>query len=61
MPARAADDLQTPVQYLKGVGPRRAAELAGAGVQTVEDLLLTLPYRYEDRARLTPIRDLRTG
>ena len=57
----AADDLQTPVQYLKGVGPRRAAELAAAGVQTVEDLLLTLPRRYEDRARLQSIRDLRPG
>lgn len=61
MPARAADDLQTPVQYLRGVGPRRAAELAATGVQTVEDLLLTLPFRYEDRAHLKPIRDLRPG
>ena len=61
MPARAADDLQTPVQYLKGVGPRRAGEFAAAGVRTVEDLLLTLPHRYEDRARLQPIRDLRPG
>ena len=62
MPAHdAADILQIPVQYLRGVGPRRAAELAAAGVQTVEDLLLTLPYRYEDRACLQPIRDLRAG
>ena len=61
MPAHAADDLQTPVQYLKGVGPRRAGELAAAGVQTVEDLLLTLPRRYEDRARLQPIGDLEAG
>ena len=62
MPAPdAADILQIPVQYLRGVGPRRAAELAAAGVQTVEDLLLTLPYRYEDRACLQPIRDLRPG
>ena len=61
MPAHAADDLQTPVQYLKGVGPRRAGELAAAGVQTVEDLLLTLPRRYEDRARLQQIGDLEAG
>ena len=62
MPAPpAADPLQIPVQYLRGVGPRRAAELAAAGVHTVEDLLLTLPYRYEDRACLQPIRDLRPG
>ena len=62
MPAPSvADPLQIPVQYLRGVGPRRAGELATAGVHTVEDLLLTLPYRYEDRARLQPIRDLRSG
>ena len=61
MPAQTADVLQTPVQYLKGVGPRRAGELAAAGVRTIEDLLLTLPYRYEDRARLQPIRDLQAG
>ncbi len=62
MPAPdAADILQVSVQYLRGVGPRRAVELAAAGVQTVEDLLLTLPYRYEDRACLQPIGDLRAG
>ena len=62
MPASsAADPLQIPVQYLRGVGPRRAGELSAAGVHTVEDLLLTLPYRYEDRACLQPIRDLRPG
>ena len=62
MPAPdAADILQVSVQYLRGVGPRRAAELAAAGVRTIEDLLLTLPYRYEDRARLQPIGDLRAG
>ncbi len=59
--SHAADTLQTPVQYLRGVGPRRAEELAAADVRTVEDLLLTLPYRYEDRARLQPIGDLRPG
>ena len=57
----AADELQSPVQYLKGVGPRRAGELAAAGVRTVEDLLLTLPRRYEDRARFQSIRELRPG
>ncbi|MYK89466.1 MAG: ATP-dependent DNA helicase RecG, partial [Acidobacteria bacterium] len=59
--AAAADALQTPVQYLKGVGPRRAGDLASVGVQTVEDLLLTLPRRYDDRAILQSIRDLRPG
>ena len=59
--SRGGDSLHTSVQYLRGVGPRRADELGAAGVRTVEDLLLTLPYRYEDRARLQPIRDLRSG
>ena len=47
-----ADVLQTSVQYLKGVGPRRAAGLAAAGLHTIEDLLRTLPRRYEDREQL---------
>lgn len=53
------DPLQASVQYLKGVGPRRAEDLATAGLRTVEDLLLALPRRYEDRARLTPIDSLK--
>ncbi len=53
------DPLQSPVQYLKSVGPRRAEDLATAGLRTVEDLLLSLPRRYEDRARLTPIASLK--
>jgi len=31
--------LQAPVQYVKGVGPARASQLARLGIQTVEDLL----------------------
>ena len=42
-------DLQAPVQFVKGIGPQRAEALAKAGVRTVEDLLLHLPLRYEDR------------
>jgi ATP-dependent DNA helicase RecG len=49
------------LQFLKGVGPRRAAELAGAGLTTVEDLLHRFPVRYEDRSRLQPIAGLRPG
>jgi ATP-dependent DNA helicase RecG len=53
--------LSTPLQYLKGVGPRRAADLAAAGLVTVEDLLYRFPLRYEDRSRLQPISALQTG
>ncbi len=55
------DYLQTPLQFLKGVGPRRAAEFRRAGLHTIEDLLYRFPLRYEDRARFAPIADLRPG
>jgi len=53
--------LSQPLQFVKGVGPRRAADLERAGLKTVEDLLLRFPLRYEDRAGLTSIAALRPG
>ena len=38
----------TPVQYLKGVGPKTAEKFAKLGVATVEDLLGLYPRRYVD-------------
>ena len=55
------DPLQTPLQFLKGVGPRKAADLKKAGLHTVEDLLFRFPMRYEDRSRMQPIVGLRPG
>jgi ATP-dependent DNA helicase RecG len=49
------------VQFLKGVGPVRAQALATRGIRTIEDLLYHTPFRYEDRTRLTHIRDLVPG
>ncbi|MBI3925802.1 MAG: ATP-dependent DNA helicase RecG [Armatimonadetes bacterium] len=49
------------VKFLKGVGPHMAARLKKLGIQTLEDLLLHVPRRWEDRTRLRPIRDLRDG
>jgi ATP-dependent DNA helicase RecG len=60
-PRSAADALQTPLQFLKGVGPRKGADLTRAGLLTVEDLLYRLPFRYEDRSRMQPIASLRPG
>ena len=57
----AEDVLATPLQFLKGVGPRRAADLERAGLRTVEDLLYRFPIRYEDRSRLQPIASLQPG
>ena len=53
--------LQTPLQYLKGVGPRRAADLQRVGLLTVEDLLYRFPIRYEDRGTFHTIASLRPG
>ncbi|HYA27913.1 MAG TPA: ATP-dependent DNA helicase RecG, partial [Acidobacteriota bacterium] len=47
--------LATPVQFLKGVGPKRAELLEAAGWSTVEDVLYHLPFRYEDRRQLKKI------
>src|SRR5688500_872927 len=55
------DPLDTPLQFLKGVGPRKGADLKKAGLATVEDLLYRLPFRYEDRSRMQPIASLRPG
>src|SRR5580700_3304449 len=55
------DVLATPLQFLKGVGPRRAADLEHAGLTTVEDLLYRFPIRYEDRSRLQSIVSLKPG
>ena len=48
-------DLNTPVQYVKGVGERRAAVLEKAGIETASDLLRHKPFRYEDRTNFCPI------
>src|SRR5438132_9662202 len=54
-------DIGAPVQFVKGVGPQRAAALAELGVATAEDLLYHLPLRYEDRRSFARIADLRPG
>ena len=54
-------ELATPVQYVKGIGPRLSEVLAGKGIHTVEDLLHYLPYRYEDRLNPRGIAELRAG
>ena len=53
--------LEQSIQFLKGVGPRRAAALAALGVQTLGDLLQHYPRRYEDRSNLKPIAALEDG
>jgi ATP-dependent DNA helicase RecG len=49
----------TPVQFLKGIGPRRASALSEIGVETLEEFLLVLPRRYEDRGAFQSIGSLK--
>src|ERR1700730_12302804 len=54
-------ELTTPVQYVKGIGPKLAEILATKGITTVGDLLNYLPFRYEDRLNPRGIAELRAG
>src|SRR5262245_43689224 len=60
-PSGASLKLDTPVQYVKGIGPRRAAQLAEHGIRTVAELIEYAPFRYEDRTRFRPLRSVRDG
>jgi ATP-dependent DNA helicase RecG len=53
--------LDSPVQYVKGIGPKRAEVLAKIEIRTVEDLLSHYPRRYLDRSNVARIKDLRPG
>ena len=53
--------LDSEVQYVKGVGQRRAALLMSRGVRTVGDLLLRIPKAYQDRAHFASLDSLRAG
>jgi ATP-dependent DNA helicase RecG len=44
-----------PIRFLKGVGPAKAKLFANLGVETIEDLLMLFPRRYEDRRNMRPI------
>ena len=54
-------DLNTPLMYVKGVGPGRAQMLEAKGLRVVEDLLTYAPFRYEDRSNVKPISQLAPG
>ncbi len=54
-------DLNTPIKYIRGVGPKRATALATAGIDTVNDLLHYYPRRYLDRTTVKSIHELKKG
>lgn len=51
----------TSIQYLKGIGPKRAKSFTARGVNTIEELLYYFPRRYEDRTNFAKISQLKEG
>ena len=60
-PPISMDIATEPLTALKGVGPRLADKLERLGLRTTQDLLFHLPFRYQDRTRVTPMGRLRAG
>ncbi|HEX7574516.1 MAG TPA: ATP-dependent DNA helicase RecG [Bacteroidota bacterium] len=58
-PSNPSDLHSIPVQFVKGIGPKKSALLEQAGIRTVEDLLLHVPRRYIDRTTVLSIARLR--
>ena len=54
-------DLQTSIQFIKGVGPRLSEILEKKNIRTVEDALYFLPRAYEDRRQIKTISQLTVG
>ena len=54
-------ELSTAVQYVPGVGPRRAELLERLGIVTAADLIKHLPHRWEHHAGQMPIGELPIG
>ncbi|MDP2955778.1 MAG: ATP-dependent DNA helicase RecG [Longimicrobiales bacterium] len=54
-------NLDRPVQFLKGVGPKRAEALVSLGITTARDLLYHTPRRYDDASTVQPVGRLEVG
>ena len=57
----ASEQLAVPVQFLKGVGPQRAALLERLGLKTAADVLFFFPRDYEDHSQLRAVEELTEG
>uniref|UniRef100_A0A7V3RIR9 ATP-dependent DNA helicase RecG n=1 Tax=candidate division WOR-3 bacterium TaxID=2052148 RepID=A0A7V3RIR9_UNCW3 len=51
--------LDSPIQYIKGIGPKRASYFKKLNVETVNDLLFLIPHRYLDYSTVLKIKDLK--
>ncbi len=52
-------ELKSPVQYIKGIGPRRSSYFKKINIETVNDLLFLIPRRYVDYSEIHRIRDIK--
>ena len=59
--AQPKAQMDTPVQFVKGVGPRLGAIFANRDIHTLKDLLTFFPRAYEDRTRLLKVSELKDG
>ncbi len=57
----STSDLDKSIQYIKGVGPKRAQSLGRLGIHTVKDLLYYFPRTYQDRSQVEKISNLTDG
>lgn len=51
------DKLNLNIQYLKGIGPKKAYKLRRLNIETVKDLIYFIPRNYEDRTQFKTLRD----
>jgi ATP-dependent DNA helicase RecG len=52
---------ESPLRYVKGIGPARADALEKVGITSAADLVEVYPFRWEDRRRFTKVSELRPG
>ena len=57
----SGDGIDTPIQFVKGVGPKLGSVFKSRGIETVKDLLFFFPRTYEDRSKLFKIEELADG
>ncbi len=55
------DNLNLNVQYVKGVGPKRAYRLRKLNINTIKDLIYFIPRDYDDRSNFKLLRDVANG
>ena len=59
--AQDFSQLDKPIQFLKGVGPKRSEAFGRMGIVTARDLLYHVPRRYDDASTIQPVSSLDVG